>query len=221
MSEETHNTDDIAPKKSSQSPVTETPKILLFGRWDWSQVVVKDPGLVRYISLKPVLLPHTSGRHATRPFYKSTISIVERFINKLMNAGDRKEKKHRTGGSAGKKARAIGVIRRVFEMIDFRTGLNPIQVLVTAIENAAPAEETTRISYGGMAYPRSVDIAPQRRIDLAMKYLAVAASRNSHKSAKSYEECIADELLLAYKGDLGSFAISRKDERERIARSAR
>ncbi len=207
--------------QESVQPSAETPKILLFGRWDWSQVVVKDPGLTRYISLKPVLLPHTAGRHATKPFYKSTIPIVERFINKLMNAGDRKEKKHRTGRSAGKKARAIGIIRRVFEMIDYRTGLNPIQVLVTAIENAAPAEETTRISYGGMAYPRSVDISPQRRIDLALRYLAVAASRNSHKNAKSYEECITDELLLAYKGDPASFAISRKDERERVARSAR
>ncbi|MCK5266408.1 MAG: 30S ribosomal protein S7, partial [Candidatus Thorarchaeota archaeon] len=80
---------------------------------------------------------------------------------------------------------------------------------------------TTRISYGGMAYPRSVDVAPQRRIDMALKYLAVGAVRNAHKSAKSIEECIVDELMLAYKSDTGSFAISRKEERERIARSAR
>jgi small subunit ribosomal protein S7 len=197
------------------------PDLLLFNTWDSTVVEIKDPGLVNYISLKPVLIPHTSGRHAHRRFRKSRVPIVERYVNKLLNAGRRKDKKTRTGRNAGKKLHAINVLRRAFEMIDFRTGLNPVQVLVTAIEKAAPAEETTRISYGGMAYPRSVDVAPQRRIDLALRYLAVGAVRNAHKNAKSLEECIVDELLLAYKGDPGSFAIARKEERERVARSAR
>jgi small subunit ribosomal protein S7 len=197
------------------------PDLLLFGKWDSTAVQISDVGLARYIALKPVLIPHTSGRHAGKRFHKSNIPVVERFVNKLMNAGKRKEKKTRTGHGAGKKARAIGVVRRVFEIIDFRTGMNPIQVLVTAIENAAPAEETTRISYGGMAYPRSVDVSPQRRIDLALRYLSVGAVRNAHKSAKTFEECIVDELLLAYKNDPASFAIARKEERERVARSAR
>ncbi|MHA2379976.1 MAG: 30S ribosomal protein S7 [Candidatus Thorarchaeota archaeon] len=194
---------------------------MLFGKWDSTEVEIKDVGLARYISLKPVLLPHTSGRHAHKRFHKSQVPIVERFVNKLLNAGRRKDKRTRTGRNAGKKLQAINALRRVFEMIDYRTGLNPIQVLVTAIENSAPAEETTRISYGGMAYPRSVDVSPQRRIDLALKYLAVGATRSAHKNAKSFEECLIDELLLAYKGDSGSFAIARKEERERVARSAR
>ncbi|NHJ14947.1 MAG: 30S ribosomal protein S7 [Candidatus Thorarchaeota archaeon] len=198
-----------------------TPDLLLFGKWDSTSVEITDIGLVRYISLKPVLIPHTSGRHAHKRFHKSQIPIVERFVNKLLNAGRRKDKKTRTGRNAGKKSQAISTLRRVFEMIDYRTGLNPIQVLVTAIEKAAPAEETTRISYGGMAYPRSVDVAPQRRIDLALRYLAVGAVRSAHKSAKSLEECLVDELLLAYKGDPASFAVARKEERERVARSAR
>ncbi len=198
-----------------------TPDLLLFGKWDSTAVQIVDVGLARYISLKPVLIPHTSGRHAGKRFHKSYVPIVERFVNKLMNAGRRKDKKTRTGRGAGKKLRMIAVVRRVFEMIDYRTGMNPIQVLVTAIENAAPAEETTRISYGGMAYPRSVDVAPQRRVDLALRYISVGAVRNSHKNAKSFEECIMDELLLAYKSDPGSFAIARKEERERVARSAR
>lgn len=197
------------------------PDLLLFGKWDSTEVVVNDVGLARYISLRPILIPHTAGRHSHKRFHKSNVPIVERFVNKLLNAGKRKEKKTRTGRNAGKKAKVIGILKRVFEMIDYRTGLNPIQVLVTAIENAAPAEETTRISYGGMAYPRSVDVAPQRRIDLALRSLAVGAVRAAHKSAKSFEECIVDELLLAYKNDPSSYAISRKEERERVARSAR
>lgn len=204
-----------------EAPPHEPPELLLFGKWDSTDVQINDVGLARYISLKPVLIPHTSGRHAHKRFHKSHVPIVERFANKMLNAGRRKDKKTRTGRGAGKKLRAINTLRRAFEMINYRTGLNPVQVLVTAIENAAPAEETTRISYGGMAYPRSVDVSPQRRIDLALRYLSVGAVRSAHKNAKSFEECLVDELLLAYKSDPGSFAIARKEERERVARSAR
>jgi small subunit ribosomal protein S7 len=203
------------------APSYDSPQLLLFGKWDSLDVQINDVGLARYISLKPVLIPHTSGRHAHKRFHKSNVPIVERFVNKMLNAGRRKDKKTRTGRGAGKKLRAISKLRRAFDIINYRTGLNPVQVLVTAIENTAPAEETTRISYGGMAYPRSVDVSPQRRIDLALKYLSVGAVRSAHKNAKSFEECLVDELLLAYKKDTGSFAISRKEERERVARSAR
>jgi small subunit ribosomal protein S7 len=203
------------------APPHAPPVLLMFGKWDPTDVQIKDIGLVRYISLRPVLIPHTSGRHAHKRFHKSNVPIVERFVNKMLNAGRRKDKRTRMGRNAGKKLKALNTLKRVFEMIDYRTGMNPIQVLVTAIENSAPSEETTRISYGGMAYPRSVDVAPQRRIDLALKYLCVGAVRAAHKNAKSFEECIVDELLLAYKSDPGSFAVARKDERERIARSAR
>ncbi len=214
-------------EEESIEPVVEAasshipPELLMFGKWDPTDVQIKDIGLVRYISLRPVLIPHTSGRHAHKRFHKSNVPIVERFVNKMLNAGRRKDKRTRMGRNAGKKLKALNTLKRVFEMIDYRTGLNPIQVLVTAIENSAPSEETTRISYGGMAYPRSVDVAPQRRIDLALKYLCVGAVRSAHKNAKSFEECIVDELLLAFKSDPGSFAVARKDERERIARSAR
>jgi small subunit ribosomal protein S7 len=213
----------------SEETTTETeeqekhapPRLLLFGKWDSTRVQVGDIGLRRYISLKPVLIPHSAGRHAGKRFHKSDVPIVERYINKLMNAGKRKAKKTRTGRWAGKKARMIYAVRRAFNMINFKTGKNPIQLLVTAIENAAPAEETTRISYGGMAYPRSVDVAPQRRIDLALKYLAVGSVRAAHKNPKSLEECIVDELMAAFNNDTRSYAISRKEERERVARSAR
>ncbi|MHA1935944.1 MAG: 30S ribosomal protein S7 [Candidatus Thorarchaeota archaeon] len=221
MAEEEKTDAEVAEEAPPEPRPHMAPDLLLFDKWDSTEVVVKDIGLERYISLKPVLIPHTSGRHSGHRFHKSRVPIVERFVNKLLNAGRRKDKKTRMGHTAGKKLRAIGVLRRVFDIINFRTGLNPVQVLVTAIENAAPSEETTRISYGGMAYPRSVDVAPQRRIDLALRYLSVGAVRSSHKNAKSFEECIVDELLLAYKSDSGSFAIARKEERERVARSAR
>ena len=212
--------ESIKPTAEVAHPHTP-PDLLIFGKWDPTEVQINDVGLVRYITLRPVLIPHTSGRHAHKRFHKSNIPIVERFVNKMLNAGRRKDKKTRMGRNAGKKLKALNTLKRVFEMIDYRTGMNPIQVLVTAIENSAPSEETTRISYGGMAYPRSVDVAPQRRVDLALRYLCIGAVRTAHKNAKSFEECIVDELLLAYKADPGSFAVARKEERERVARSAR
>ncbi len=196
-------------------------KILVFGKYDSEEVEVSDVGLQRYINLRPIYVPHTMGRHEHRRFRKSTVPIVERFANKLLNGGDRNDKKFRTGKNSGKKARVLSMIEQAFDIIHFRTGLNPIQVLVKAIENAAPAEETTRISYGGMAYPRSGDIGPQRRIDLALRMLVTGILKSTHNNTKSLVECMVDELLAAYRNDPSSYAVSKKDERERIARSAR
>ena len=82
------------------APPHVPPDLLVFGKWDPTEVEIKDVGLVRYISLRPVLIPHTSGRHAHKRFHKSHVPIVERFVNKILNAGRRKDKKTRTGRNA-------------------------------------------------------------------------------------------------------------------------
>jgi len=71
---------------------------------------------------------HTAGRHANKQFKKSQISIVERFINRLMQ----------TEENTGKKQQSLNHVRDAFELVHERTEDNPIQVLVTAVENAAP-----------------------------------------------------------------------------------
>ena len=141
------------------------PKIKLFGKWDFEEVKVEDIGLARYISLKPVFIPHSGGRHEYQRFKKSEVNIVERLVNHLM----------RPGKNGGKKARAIQIVKNAFEIIHLKTGENPIQVLVKAIENAAPCEDTTRISYGGIVYHVAVDVSPQRRVDLALRFITDAA----------------------------------------------
>ena len=60
---------------------------LVFGKWDASEVTCKDPGLAPYINLTTVGVPHTGGRHANAWFGKSKLSVVERYINKLMRTG--------------------------------------------------------------------------------------------------------------------------------------
>lgn len=198
-------------------------EIKIFNEWDVSDVVVKDLGLKNYIKLTPSLTCHTHGRHEHKRFGKSQINIVERFINRMMVPGvSRKKQGGRQAHSiSGKKLRTIKLINNVFKIINLKTGKNPVQVLVNAIENSAPREETTRISYGGIAYQQSVDIAPQRRIDLALKYLIEPVWRKSFNQINTMDELIANELMAAATNDTKSTAVKKKEEKERIAASAR
>jgi len=186
-------------------------EILLFGRWSFAGIEVTDLGLQRYISLKPIYVPHSMGRHEHGRFRKAEVNIVERLINDLM----------RPGSSAGKKARAISMVRNAFEIIHLRTGQNPIEVLVRAIENSAPCEDTTRISYGGVVYHLAVDISPQRRVDLALRFLSEGARKASLGNPRPLEECLAEEFILAANKDTKSHAVAKRHEMERIARASR
>ncbi|MQL54736.1 30S ribosomal protein S7 [Acidianus ambivalens] len=184
--------------------------IRIFGKWD-TKVEIRDPSLKKYISLMPVYLPHTGGRHEHRRFGKSRVPIVERLINQLM----------RPGRNKGKKFLAYNIVRAAFEIIAARTGQNPIQVLVRAIENSAPREEVTRIMYGGIVYYVAVDVAPQRRVDLALRYLVEGARTASFNNPKPIDEALAEEIIAASSNDPKSYAIRKKEEIERIALSSR
>ena len=94
-------------------------------------------------------------------------------------------------------------------------------MLVEAIERSAPREEVTRLRYGGINVPKDVDIAPSRRLDIALRNLCSGAISASHKNVKSIVDCLSDEIIRASTGDMNSYAISKKDELERVAGSAR
>lgn len=196
----------------------------LFGKWGLG-VEVKDEGLKRYISLNPVYIPHTSGRFVGKQFGKSKMNIVERLANKLMRSGQGTKKVAgryiRSGGNTGKKQNAIKIVKNAFGIIEKRTKTNPIQVFVDAIEHAGPSEETTTIIYGGIKYHQAVDISSQRRVDFALKYLSLGAFATAFNSKKPIEECLADEIMWTANSDTKSYAIQRKEETERIAKSAR
>src|SRR6266581_4800056 len=111
--------------------------------------------------------------------------------------------------------------RTAFEIIAQKTGKNPVQILVDALEKAAPREEITRLRFGGISVPRAVDVAPSRRLDLALRSITTGAVSATFKNRKPVEECLADEILMAAKGDMQSSAIAKKEELERVASSAR
>jgi small subunit ribosomal protein S7 len=184
---------------------------LLFNRWDMSEVEIQDPSLARYVNLHTMIVPHSCGKLVGQQFNKSNMLIVERLINKMMQ----------TENNTGKKELAIRIVREAFEIVNKKTKKNPVQVLVDAVANTGPREETVRLKYGGINVPKSVDTAPQRRVDIALRFITAGVLQASHKKKKSVSEALAEELIAAANGDTRSYAVSKREERERIAKAAR
>ena len=191
--------------------VAQPQEIKLFQKWSFKDIAVVDIGLQRYLNLTPMVAPHSMGRHEHQRFRKAKVNVVERLINGLM----------RSGKNSGKKAKATNIVKETFEIINLRTNRNPIEVLVKAVENASPCEDTTRVSYGGVVYHLSVDVAPQRRIDLAIRHITDGARASSANNPRSIQETLADELMLAANKDIKSVAIAKRNEIERVAQSSR
>lgn len=195
----------------AEEPRPVVGNVLLFGKWDVSGVTIRDVGMARYIDITPVSVPHSGGRHTNKPFAKAKMSIVERLINGMM----------RTEDFTGKKLKAYKAVERAFAIIEQKTQKNPLQQFVDALQNVAPREEVTRLQYGGISVPKAVDVAPARRVDLALRYICQGALESSHGSKKPIEECLADEIIAAAKGDVNCFSVAKKEEIERVASSAR
>ncbi|SRR6056297_1633415 len=199
-------------------------EIKLFDRWSFEGIEVDDLSLQNYINLKPIIVPHTGGKHQKKKFWKTEhISVVERFINKFLAPGLVKKRIKGRGSSlvSGKKQTVVKIMYHALEIIEHVSGEKPLKVLIQAIENAAPREETTQISLGGISYQKAVDISPQRRVDLALKLIVQAIYGRAYNNIKTIDEIVAEEIYLAAQNDHNSRAIKRKDEIERVAISAR
>ncbi|MDY6965034.1 MAG: 30S ribosomal protein S7 [Halobacteriota archaeon] len=181
----------------------------IFDKWELDEVEINDPSIENYVTLSPMI--HTGGRHAGQQFNKSKISIVERLINKMMKG------EHNTG----KKQKTSKIVMNAFDIIYEKTKENPVQVLIRAIENAGQREEIVRLKFGGIAVPKAVDTAPQRRVDAALKYITNGAKKAAFKSRRPIADCLASEIIAASNYEVRSFSINRKEEKERIAKSAR
>ncbi len=196
--------------------------IKLFDIWETGHIVVADPGLREYINLSPIIVPKTGGRNSKVRFHKSKTTIVERFLNKLMGPGHRGKKHKITSGFCGGKSQTtLAILKKAFQIIEEKTKKNPVEVFIKALENAAPREEITSIEYGGARYSQAVECAPQRRIDIVLRMMTQGAFQASHNSKKKIENCLADEIILAYNMDQKSVALAKKLELERQADSSR
>jgi small subunit ribosomal protein S7 len=208
---------------SERTPQTKSESaIKMFGRWDVAEVEVADQGLKNYINIRPVMVPRTGGRWATKPFHKNDMSIVERFMNKLMVPGHRGKRHKLTSGRCTASTNAIYLqVRDAFDIIEKKTKKNPVQVLVQAVENASLLEEIAAYRLGGIIARQAVIVAPQRRLDIALKHLAQGIYKTSFKNRKSLAMVIAEELIAAAENDPKSFAVSERNRIEREAEGAR
>ena len=194
-------------------------KLLLFRKWDTTEIEIQDLGLKTAISLKQIIIPLDFGRSALKRYNKGQVNIVERLANKLMHFGKKYAKN--TGRQGGKKHHSLNIVKTAFEIIHLKTGKTPVEVLVRAVENSAPNEDTTRIVYGGTVYHVSVDVAPLRRVDLALRFIADAIKEATFSNPKPIEEYIAEHLILAANNDPIAPSIKKKNELERVAQASR
>ena len=193
----------------------------IFDKYDLSQVEIKDPGLRQVINIKPKLILKSQGRNVVK-LGQTKINIVERLMNRLPVGGHRgKKHKLEKGRATGKYTKNMKIILDALEIVEKKTGKNPVQILVTAIENAAPRDEITVIEYGGARYPQAIDVSPIRRVNLSLKHLIHGSSDKAFNKKKTITQALAEEIIMAADKNGESLAIRKKKESEAQADSAR
>ena len=218
------NPESREDKKPAAKVPTVTPDsdVKAFNEWSTEGITVHDEGLKAYITLQPRIVPKTGARYVGNRFHKSRIFIVERLINKLMVTGH-KSKKHfySSGHNTGRASKSYDIVKEAFKIIESKTKRNPIEVFVQAVENGAPREEIVHIEYGGARYPKAVECAPQRRIDIVLRMIAQGTYQRSVNKKKSAAEVLANEIMLTAQSNPQSIAIAKKVELERTADASR
>jgi small subunit ribosomal protein S7 len=127
---------------------------------------------------------------------------VSKFINRLMEEG--------------KKSTAEGIFYQSMDLIEQRTGQPGVQVFKQALSNVKPVVEVKSRRVGGATYQVPVEVRPDRRAALAMRWI-VAFTRS--RSERSMAERLAGELVAASKGEGSS--VKKKEDTHRMAEANR
>jgi small subunit ribosomal protein S7 len=134
------------------------------------------------------------------PRYDS--QTVTKFVNRLMRDGE--------------KSTAEGVFYDSMDLIEQRTGQPGVQVFKQALNNVKPAVEVKSRRVGGATYQVPVEVRPDRRTALAMRWIVeYARGRNE----RSMAERLAGELIAASKGDGSS--VKKREDTHRMAEANR
>jgi small subunit ribosomal protein S7 len=128
--------------------------------------------------------------------------LVQSFINRLMRKG--------------KKSTAAGILYDTFEVIEARAKRDPLEVFEQAIKNTSPILEVKPRRVGGATYQVPVEVLPERRLALAMRWILTAARS---RPGKSMVEKLSGELMDAA-NNTGA-AIKRREETHRMAEANR
>jgi len=193
----------------------------IFDLYEVSNVIIKDPALKPYINLDGKILLKSQGRHTER-FGSAKVNVVEKLARHLDVPGHI-GKKHKliTSWASGKYNKNMKTVLEALRIIQEKTKKNPVQVLVTAIENGSPRDEVTIIEHAGARYPQAVDCSPYRRVGLALRWIVQGAYNKSFGKGKKIAQTLADEIIAASEGSMESFAVSKKNEAEKQADGAR
>jgi small subunit ribosomal protein S7 len=141
-------------------------------------------------------------RREIEPDIKYDSVIVARFINKLM--------------MRGKKSTAERILYDAFDIIESRAHKNPLDVFEQAVNNATPVLEVKPRRVGGATYQVPVEVRPERRLSLAMRWL-VQNARN--RTGKSMAEKLAAEFMDAAQGQ--GATIKKKEDTHKMAEANR
>ena len=133
---------------------------------------------------------------AADPIYGST--LVSKFINTVMHGG--------------KRSTAERILYQSFDIIKERTSDDPLKVFKKALDNVKPAVEVKSRRVGGSTYQVPVEVRPERRTSLAMRWV-IGAARN--RAERSMAEKLAGELLDA--GQNRGTAVKKREDTHKMA----
>lgn len=192
----------------------------LFDLYDVSDIKINDPGIKKYINIDPKLVVKSHGRIREK-FSRAKVNLLELFANLIAVPGHRgKKHKIQTGWKSGKYSQNMKIVLNTLQLIEDRTKENPVQVLVTAIENAAPRDGVTVIEYGGARYPQAVDLSPMRRVTMTLRNIIQGSYDKSFNKKTKIEQALAEEIIKTYKNE-DSHSLQKRKESEKQADSAR
>ena len=132
------------------------------------------------------------------PLYRSV--LVTKLVNSIM--------------LDGKKGVAQKVVYGAFDIVKEQTGKDPLEVFTTAMENIMPSLEVKARRVGGATYQVPMEVRPERRQTLGLRWLTGYARKRSERTMK---ERLAGELMDAA-NDLGS-AVKKREETHKMAES--
>jgi small subunit ribosomal protein S7 len=130
------------------------------------------------------------------PVYNS--KIVTKFINKIM--------------LDGKKGIAENIVYDAFDIIRAKTGKDPLEVFDTALKNAMPVLEVRARRVGGANYQVPVEVRPDRRLSLGIRWLV---NYSRLRGEKTMRERLAAELMDA--ANSTGATIKKKEDTHKMA----
>jgi small subunit ribosomal protein S7 len=145
---------------------------------------------------------HSAEKREVQPDAKFGDLVVSKFMNNIMYSG--------------KKSVAESIVYGAFDIIEGKVRQDPLNVFHAALENVAPAIEVRSRRVGGATYQVPVDVRPERRQALAIRWLLIAARG---RNEKTMTERLSAELLDAA-NNRGN-AVKKREDTHRMAEANR